>query len=84
MGYWSSAIAGAGVEMPHAVGAKIHGNWDSCLKSKIGMEWVHFYKKCYDRLVKAECDNITLAQENLRLKHENEFMLRLINERENG
>jgi hypothetical protein len=40
--------------------------------------WVE-HEKCYNRLVNSGFEISRLNGENLRLKHENEFMLRLVN-----
>jgi hypothetical protein len=40
--------------------------------------WVA-HEKCYNRLVNSSFEISRLNGENLRLKHENEFMLRLVN-----
>lgn len=41
--------------------------------------WYDFLHRNFERI---EYDMITLKDDNLRLKHENEFMLRLINEKD--
>jgi hypothetical protein len=79
MSYWLSAEICKGLEYPSSVGARIYGNWDKCLSDSKAMEWVSAYQKVFDRLRRAESELVTFANENQRLKHENEFMLRLIN-----
>jgi len=43
--------------------------------------WVA-HEKCYNKLLNEFFENSRLREENLRLKQENEFMVRLINERD--
>jgi len=63
--------------------------WKKVLKSRFPRQmtevekeiWVA-HEKCYNRLVNSGFEISRLNGENLRLKHENEFMLRQINERD--
>ena len=46
--------------------------------------WVIEYEACHSALRNCQHENSVLKEENQRLKHENEFMLRLINDRMSG
>lgn len=47
-------------------------------------DFVSKYQRLFNILCSVDNYVITLREENKRLQHENEFMLRLINERENN
>jgi hypothetical protein len=65
------------------------GIWKATLKARFPWQmtetekeiWVA-HEKCYNKLLSEFFENSRLREENLRLKHENEFMLRQINERD--
>ena len=44
--------------------------------------WLTEYKRVFDQLCDVERALITVQEENKRLKYENEFMLKLINSKE--
>lgn len=73
------------VKWPHAaynvaVGVPIHySNMNETDKA-----WLVEYGKCHTALRDCQLENSFLKEDNQRLKHENEFMLRLINEQMNG
>jgi hypothetical protein len=46
-------------------------------------KFIDTYQRLFDVMIHLDNHIITLREENMRLKHENEFMLRLINERDN-
>lgn len=78
------AVTGGELEWPtrlHAWLARCsHGDpvdWDAV------MEVLHRAKKIHEEALKLDAKCRDLMNDNMRLKHENEFMLRLINEKEN-
>jgi hypothetical protein len=62
------------------------GIWKAALKARFPRQmtevekeiWVA-HEKCYNTLLSEFFENSRLREENLRLKHENEFMVRLVN-----
>ncbi len=66
------------VEHPLQAAGKQPKDWDERDK-----QWVQKYTHLHEQAMRMDMELVTLRAENLRLKHENEFMLRLINEREN-
>lgn len=69
---------GAKVEHPWRASGKQPKDWDERDK-----QWVQKYTHLHEQAMRMDMELVGLRAENLRLKHENEFMLRLINEREN-
>ena len=74
-------IRGREIEYTYAVAAKIHGS-SHAAKSKEAKAWMMAYQRAFDELTNLDMECVTLREENKRLRHENEFMLRLVNERE--
>ena len=68
---------GVKVEHPLQASGKQPKDWDERDK-----KWVQKYTHLHEQAMRMDMELVTLRAENLRLKHENEFMLRLINERE--
>ncbi len=74
-------IYGREIEYPYAVAAKIHGS-SHAEKSEEANAWMMAYQRAFDDLTNLDMECVTLREENKRLRYENEFMLRLVNERE--
>lgn len=70
---------GVRVEYPLAVTGKQPKDWD-----ERDEHYVAAYTHLHEQAMRMDMELVALRAENLRLKHENEFMLRLINERANG
>lgn len=70
---------GIKIEYPARVAGKPLKDWDERDK-----QWVAKYTHLHAQAMRMDMELVALRAENLRLKHENEFMLRLINERDNG
>ena len=69
------------IKWPHAAYSTVVGvPIGSGMKEK-DKAWLVEYEKCHTALRNCQYENSTLKEDNVRLKHENEFMLRLINER---
>lgn len=75
-------IFGVEIMYPYNAAVSVHKSYHLWMKSEIGKEWSSLYTKVFDQLQNVETDYITLREENKRLRYENEFMLRIINERE--
>lgn len=76
MGYLTAR--GRTVEYPYTLAAKV-----VCTQNDDLLEIVNATAEIFRELQYADYELITLRQENLRLKHENEFMIKLINSRDN-
>jgi hypothetical protein len=72
-------VQGRDVEYPFEVIQKIHGSVS--LLSDDGRAWALEYQRVFDQLSNLDRECTTLRGEITRLKHENEFMLRLVNEK---
>jgi len=70
---------GRTVDYPHGIAAKLLHKGCEDITSLV--DATH---KLFREMQNLDSELITLREENKRLKHENEFMLRLINARENG
>ena len=74
-------IHGREIEYTYAVAAKIHGS-SHAEKSEEAKAWMRMYQSAFNELTNIDMECVTLREENKRLRYENEFMLRLVNERE--
>ena len=70
---------GVRVEYPLGVTGKHLKDWD-----ERDEHYVAAYTHLLEQAMRMDMELVALRAENLRLKHENEFMLKLINERDNG
>lgn len=69
---------GAKVEHPWQASGKQPKDWDERDK-----QWLQKYTHLHEQAMRMDMELVALRADNLRLRHENEFMLRLINQREN-
>lgn len=73
-------IHGKEIEYNHAIALRVHGSAFN-VKSKEAKAWMDAYSYTFNQLVNIDRECVSLREENSRLRHENEFMLRLINDR---
>lgn len=64
------------IEYPWKAAGSPPGTWSPDTHA-----WVSRYQRLFDQAQRMEAEICGLRDENLRLKHENEFMLRLVNSR---
>lgn len=67
------ALYGGDLEYPHAI-AGPHHTWNEQTR-----RWVAEYQRLFSHMQDCEREIITLREQNKRLQHENDFMLKLIN-----
>jgi hypothetical protein len=72
-----TTVLGKAVEFPHEVSGKPSIKW-----TEIDKHYLSKYTRLFDILLEIEYQFIALREDNKRLKCENEFMIKLINERE--
>lgn len=70
---WTTSY-GIRVDHPWQASGKQPKDWD-----ERDRQWVHKYTQLHELAMRMDMELAGLRAENLRLKHENEFMLRLIN-----
>lgn len=70
---------GARIDHPWQVSGKQPKDWDERDK-----HWVSHYSHLHEQAMRMDMELVGLRADNLRLQHENEFMLKLINQREVG
>ena len=72
------------VKWPHAAYSSVVGTpvIGGAMKEK-DRAWLVEYETCHRAMRNCQSENSVLKEENQRLRHENEFMLRLINDRLN-
>ena len=73
------------VKLPHAAYSEAVGKpvISGAMKEKDRV-WLIEYQTCHSAMRDYQYENSVLKEDNQRLKHENAFMLRLINEQMNG
>ena len=74
-------IHGREVKFAYEVAVSIYGSLPRA-KSEEAKAWLTAYQNAFDQLSNLDCECVTLREENKRLRYENEFMLRLVNDRE--
>lgn len=57
--------------------------WNTIICKKPHARWFNEYHKLYTAFCRMDADLITATEEAKRLRYENEFMLRLIQEKDN-
>jgi len=74
-----TTITGREVPYTWQVAAEVYGNIQKA-SSEEAKHWMSSYKALFDETRELDLECATLRRENQRLRHENEFMLRLVNE----
>jgi len=61
---------------------KLYGSaWNDVIRKSVHAEWFNEYHRLYTALCSMDSDLITVREEAKKLRYENEFMLKLIQEK---